>query len=69
MHRLTLDVSDSSLKKLSIFLNKFSKNEVKILDNHEINIDENDIIHQLVNNPVNVDSEISFLSREEANAR
>ena len=70
MHRLTLDVQDNVLDKLFYFLKNLPKKEVKII-NDEVILKEknNDFISFLVNQPIHVDSNIEFLTRDESNAR
>jgi len=70
MHRLTLDVQDNVLDKLFYFLKNLPKKEVKII-NDEVILKEknNDFISFLVNQPIHVDSNIEFLTRNESNAR
>lgn len=69
MHRLTLNISDNSFKKIFEFLKKFSEKEVKIIENQMINKTQNDFIYNLINNPLNLNNDIKFFSREQANER
>ncbi len=70
MHRLILNVNDSVLDKVFYFLNNLPKNDVTIITYEIISKDKNkDIISSLVNKPIHIESNISFLTRDESNER
>ncbi len=70
MHRLVVNVSDNVLDKVYYFLSNLPKNDVKIVKN-EIFIEKNnnDFIASIVKEPVHLDKNITFLTREESHER
>jgi len=68
MHTLRLEVEDTIIDKVMLFLQKLPTNEVRIKEEiHEEN--QIDFIEYLTQNPVSLGDNKEFLSRVEANAR
>ena len=75
MHTITLKVQDHVLDKIVYFLHNLPKKDVQIIsDKSESSVDkqntnDDDFISKLIENPVHLDENVSFLSREKAHER
>ena len=70
MHRIILNVNDTVLDKEIYFLNNLPKNDVKIIKNETFyEENHNDFIASIVKEPVHLDKNITFLTREESHDR
>ena len=65
-----LNVNDTVLDKVIYFLNNLPTNDVKIIK-HETFTEEtsNDFIASLVREPIHIDKNVAFLTREESHER
>ena len=68
MHTLTIKIQDRVLDKITYFLNNLPKQDVEIISN-KIEKKEEDFISFLAHNPIEVQKDLVFLSREEAHER
>jgi len=70
MHTLTIKVHDRVLDKIVYFLNNLPKQDIEIISGKKENKkNEEDFISFLVQNPIKVEKDLMFLSREEAHER
>jgi hypothetical protein len=75
MHTITLKIQDHVLDKVVYFLNNLPKKDVQIVsDKSEYSADKesiknDDFISKLMENPVHLDKNVRFLSREKIHER
>ncbi len=70
MHTLTIKVNDRVFDKVVYFLNNLPKHDIEIISNKSEHKKEGeDFISFLANNPIKVEKDITFLTREEAHER
>ena len=69
MHALKVYVDDSVFDKVMYFLKNLPINEVKVVEENVPAHNTEDFIGHLLENPIRVDGSVTFLSRDEANAR
>ena len=70
MHTLTINVHDRALDKIIYFLDNLPKQDIEIVSKQvKSEKIENDFISSLANNPIKIEKDLLFLSREEAHER
>lgn len=70
MHTITIKVHDKVLDKVLSFLSNFPEHNIEIVSEKErAEKKKRDFITFLVNHPVEMEKDVSFLTREEAHAR
>lgn len=70
MHTITIKVNDKVFDKVVYFLNNLPKRDIEIISNKsEYKREGEDFISFLANNPVKVEKDTTFLTREEAHER
>jgi len=69
MHTLTLRIEDNVFDKVMYFLKNLPQKEVVIIADTIEKESKDDFINFMVKNPVKVEKNINFLTRNEANAR
>jgi len=70
MHRIILNVNDTVFDKVIYFLNNLPTNDVKIIRNETFTEETpNDFIASLVQEPIHIDKNVGFFTREESHER
>jgi hypothetical protein len=69
MYTLKLEIEDSIIDKVKVFLQQLPQGKVKIHENNYASESSEDFISYLVSHPINTTDNSEFLSRVDANAR
>ncbi len=70
MHTLTIKVHERVLDKIVYFLDNLPKQDIEIISNQVEDVDKReDFISFLAHNPIKVEPDLKFFSREEVHER